>query len=428
MRYNKGVRGLKIGAIIVLALIVLLGLAGTGAYWYSQWRTSQEQEALDAFYTPPADVSGKPGTVIRSEPAADWDVTGAKATRILYITETPAGEPRVASGTVWIPESTAVGERKVVAWAHPTVGLGVSCAPSRNPASLNLTRDWIQQMASQGWVVTATDYAGLGTPPPYTYLEGGQESNDVVNSVRAARNLPDTAAGSQWAVFGHSQGGHAALWTALRAPRIAPDLTLVSAAAAAPAADLYASITQQWDQVVAWVIGPEIVVSWPDTYPRMADAPLVTAAGKSATESEALDCLMDSGIFGLVRQDVAGQRYFSANPYTDPVWRRALDAETPPPPPGSIPLLIAQGTADEVVLANSTARLQEQWCKAGSDLTMEWLGDVNHENAGKVSGPFVVDWMAERFEGRPTEPNCDIEPPVPPFTPSSDDPPAPAVR
>ena len=416
-------RILKVIVISVLTLAVLAGLVVAGLYWFERWQTDQEQAALEAFYTPPAEIPGKEGAVIRSEPAPAWDVPGAEATRILYVTrDANTGSTRAAGGTVWIPTKPATEDRKVVAWAHPTVGLGNSCAPSRNPDSLKLTSAWIQQMAEQGWIVTATDYAGLGTPPPFTYLEGQQETTDVVNSVRAAAELPDARAGTQWAVYGHSQGGHSALWTAALAPDMAPELKLVGAAAAAPAADLYATINQQWDTTISWVIGPEVVVSWPDRYPELEASDVVSDAGLGATESEAQDCLLDSGLFGLARQDLAKQTYFKVNPYANQAWATALEAQTPKPTKASMPIFVGQGTDDEVVLANSTAAMQEQWCKAGSNLTMDWLGGVNHEDAGQASGPAVVDWMADRFAGRPTSPNCSQSPPVAPYTPQAGDP------
>ncbi len=416
-------RILKVILISVLSLALLAGLVIAGVYWFDRWQTDREQSALEAFYTPPAEITGDEGAVIRSEPAPDWDVPGATATRILYVTkDANTNSKRVAGGTVWIPTATATKDRKVVAWAHPTVGLGNSCAPSRNADSLKLTSAWIQQMAGQGWIVTATDYSGLGTPQPFTYLEGQQETTDVVNSVRAAAALPDARAGTQWAVYGHSQGGHSALWTAALAPGMAPELELVAAAAAAPAADLYATINQQWDTTIAWLIGPEVVVSWPDTYPDLVASEVVSDAGLSATESEAQDCLLDAGLFGLARQDLVKETYFKVNPYTNRAWAAALEEETPKPTKASMPVFVGQGTDDEVVLANSTAAMQEQWCKAGSDLTMDWLGGVSHEDAGEASGPAVVDWLADRFAGKPTSPNCDQTPPVAPFTPQAGDP------
>ena len=47
--------------------------------------------------------------------------------------------------------------------------------------------------------------------------------------------MPNTGASNRFAVWGHSQGGHAALYTGEVAARYAPDLKLVGVAAAAPA-------------------------------------------------------------------------------------------------------------------------------------------------------------------------------------------------
>ena len=374
-------RALKVILVGLLSLAVLAVLVVGGLFFLQRWQTDEQQAKLDAFYTPPAEITGDEGDIIRSEPAPDWDVPGATATRILYVTrEVNADVKRVAGGTVWIPTKAAEGDRKVVAWAHPTVGLGDSCAPSRTPKSLKLTNAWIQQMVAEGWIVTATDYSGLGTPEPFTYLEGEQETTDVVNSVRAA---------------------------------------------AAPASDLYATINQQWDQTLSWVIGPEVVVSWPDTYPELEASDVVSDTGLGATESQAQDCLTDAGLFGLARQEVLKETYFKVNPYTNADWAAALEDQTPKPTKPSMPVFVGQGTADEVVLANSTAAMQEQWCKAGSDLTMEWLGGVNHQNAGLTAGPAVVDWLADRFAGKPTAPNCSQKPPVAPYEPTANDPPQP---
>ena len=374
-------RALKVILVGLLSLAVLAVLVVGGLFFLQRWQTDEQQAKLDAFYTPPAEITGEEGDVIRSEPAPDWDVPGATATRILYVTrDANTDVKRVAGGTVWIPTKAAEGDRKVVAWAHPTVGLGDSCAPSRTPKSLKLTNAWIQQMVAEGWIVTATDYSGLGTPEPFTYLEGEQETTDVVNSVRAA---------------------------------------------AAPASDLYATINQQWDQTLSWVIGPEVVVSWPDTYPELEASDVVSDTGLGATESQAQDCLTDAGLFGLARQEVLKETYFKVNPYTNADWAAALEDQTPKPTKPSMPVFVGQGTADEVVLANSTAAMQEQWCKVGSDLTVEWLGGVNHQNAGLTAGPAVVDWLADRFAGKPTAPNCSQKPPVAPYEPTANDPPQP---
>ena len=84
-------------------------------------------------------------------------------------------------------------------------------------------------------IVVATDYAGLGTKGIHPYLIGESEARSVLDSVRAARALPNSGASNRFAVLGHSQGGHAALDPGQVAARYAPDLKLVGVAAAAPA-------------------------------------------------------------------------------------------------------------------------------------------------------------------------------------------------
>jgi acetyl esterase/lipase len=93
----------------------------------------------------------------------------------------------------------------------------------------------LRNIIAQRHIVVATDYAGLGTEGIHPYLIGESEARSVLDSVRAARALPNSGASNRFAVWGHSQGGHAALYTGQVAARYAPDLKLVGVAAAAPA-------------------------------------------------------------------------------------------------------------------------------------------------------------------------------------------------
>ncbi len=64
--------------------------------------------------------------------------------------------------------------------------------------------------------------------------------------------------------------------------------------------------------------------------------------------------------------------------------------------PPAVPVFIAQSISDGVVLANSIALMQDKWCKAGSALSVLWLGPlatgpngplVSHGLEATVSGP-----------------------------------------
>ena len=77
-----------------------------------------------------------------------------------------------------------------------------------------------------------------------------------------------------------------------------------------------------------------------------------------------------------------------------------------------MPAFIAQGTADQVVLPWPNAMVQEQWCDAGSSLSVLWMGGVSHQAAATTAGPSAVAWIADRFAGRPAPRTCDVPPPV----------------
>jgi dipeptidyl aminopeptidase/acylaminoacyl peptidase len=161
---------------------------------------------------------------------------GGDAFRILYRSTGLNGEPIAVSGAIFIPPGPVPEHgRNVIAFAHPTSGVVEACAPSLMPDVSGMI--WgLADMLAQGYVVVATDYPGLGVPGQiHPYLIGVSEGRAVLDSVRAARALPRSGASNHFAVWGHSQGGHAALYTGELAASYAPDLKLVGVAAAAPA-------------------------------------------------------------------------------------------------------------------------------------------------------------------------------------------------
>ena len=407
----------KLFGIIVIAAIAA-GVMYTIALVVSNAQTTREQQvALDPFYTPPEPIPAELGTVIRSEPM-DIEVDGGSAQRILYVSERPDGARAVSGGMIFIPDSPAPAQgRPVVAWEHGTLGMGDACVPSRSTDPTADMFTFVGPMMAQGWVIVATDYVGLGTPGPNQYLVAQSEVRDVVNAVRAAQKMPEANAGDRYVTFGHSQGGHASIWTGHLGPEYAPELELLGVAAAAPALNLSEIASAQWDTAVGWVIGSDLIESWPTYYSDLPVDSVLTNAGRDASQRLAAECIKQSGLEALVREKF-GQQIFAFNPLENLAWKDSMLAQTPPVMPADMPVFIAQGTADEVVLPWPNAMIQEKWCDAGSTISMLWMGDVNHQQAAHVSGPAAVDWIADRFAGRPAGRSCDIAPPVAPVNPS----------
>jgi alpha/beta superfamily hydrolase len=112
----------------------------------------------------------------------------------------------------------------VVSWAHGTLGLGDKCAPSRDSEKIaqilpehhlinQAPHELLNAFLRQGWAVVMTDYEGMGIPGPHPYLLGESEARDVLDMVRAARQLYPQIS-HRLAIVGHSQGGQAALFAA----------------------------------------------------------------------------------------------------------------------------------------------------------------------------------------------------------------------
>ncbi len=398
---------LVILTMVVLILLILIGILG-----YQQYQANQYQNSISSFYnTNNLPLSGPLGQVVRSEPLGQT-VPGGSAQRILYRTQRADGTPTFASGIVFIPSLSTTTPRPVVAWAHGTIGMGPQCAPSRNANSV-ASIDWISLMMQRGWVVAATDYAGLGTPGIEEYLIGNSESNDVLNSVRAARNIASAQAGNVFTVWGHSQGGHSALFTAKNAASYAPELQLVGTAATAPAAELVPLFNEQNGQAIDWVIGPEAIISWPSVYTNLNAQDVLTSAGKNNYQQIAQKCIDAAAISGIVRNGLH-QQFFNTNIMNIPAWKTAAQAQTAPILKPNQPVFVGETLADQVVLPNTTALYIQQACAANSNLTSLWLNDVGHIQLQTVIAPAVINWLGDRFASRTNISTCNQPLPIAP--------------
>ena len=247
-------------------------------------------QAQGAFYkaTEAETAGGPPGSIIREE-SMGTSPPGGIAHRVLYRSTSPEGKPIAVSAVIIIPPGTAPdGGWPIVAWAHPTSGIVPRCAPS-------LAIFLFQQIAGsrpliqQGFAIAATDYPGLGTPGPHPYLVGVSEARAVIDSVRAARTFPGVS-GNRYAVWGHSQGGQATLFTGMISESYAPELKLLGVAAAAPATDLATLMTDDLNSTGGRNLTAMTVWSWSRIYDAPADT-VVTPAVMPVVDRLAEECI-----------------------------------------------------------------------------------------------------------------------------------------
>jgi hypothetical protein len=221
--------------------------------------------APDAFYDPPADVPSRPGALLRSEPLKDVTLpAGMRGWRILYTTSVNDSTPAPAVATVFAPTEQPARLRPVITWEHGTTGLLQKCMPSLVSAP-TVGIPALDQIVRAGWVIVATDYSFAEKGGPHPYLIGEGEARAGLDSVRAARQMPELTLDDRTVVWGHAQGGHSALWTGIVGPRYAPDVNVAGVAAIAPAANM-ANILAM-NVAVDKRLGPYIARSYSRFYP-----------------------------------------------------------------------------------------------------------------------------------------------------------------
>jgi len=392
--------------IFVLALVAAPFIFGA----VNAWQTNRRQAELAPFYdTTGLSTDGPLGEVVKSENLG-VEVPGGIGYRILYRTQRADGSKTFSSGMVFSPYNP--GQNKpVLAWAHGTLGLGDACTPSRtkNPADMA----WLSQAMTNNWVVVATDYAGQGTAGTQAYLIGDAEAHDVINSVRAARNMSQTNASNDYVVWGHSQGGNSALFTAALSEDYAPELELKGTVASAPAAELIPLLNAQYDTAAGWVIGSIISATWPQYNSQLDVNQVMTSTGLKSYQKIAEQCIQKSAIGGLLR-NAFRQELFSTNPVNIPAWKQMAAEQSGPILTASQPLMVVESKADKVVLPDTTALYIQQACQAGSNLQSLWIDKGNHEDIPRLTYPQVMPWIANRFAGKTNPSSCGQQLPVEP--------------
>jgi hypothetical protein len=335
---------------------VSLSIRGTGravvaALGVLAFSIADRADAQTPFYQArPEEIAGAPGTLIRSEPIGRTPA-GAQGFRVLYRSTGLKGEPIAVSGVVIIPQGAPPpGGRPIVAWAHPTTGVVPHCAPS-------LAIFVFQQMMGsrpleqRGVVIAATDYPGLGTPGPHPYLVGASEGRAVLDSVRAARAMPGARAGNRFAVWGHSQGGQAALFAGELAKSYAPELDLIGVAAAAPATELVALMGDDFKTTGGKNLTAMTLWSWSRVFAAPIDR-VVTPEAIPTVDRLADECI--ESIFDIRerrRTERPLEAHFLSVPNIADVepWKTLAVKNTPGVLPRGVPLFLAQGTTDDLV-------------------------------------------------------------------------------
>jgi len=266
---------------------------------------------------------------------------------------------------------------------------------------------WRDRIVMSGWVVIATDYSFAEKGGPHPYLIGEGEARATLDSVRAARQIPELRLDKRTVVWGYSQGGHAALWTGIVGPRYAPDLEILGVAAIAPAANIKKILAM--NVAVDKRFGPYLARSYSRFY---ADITF-----EEALRPEALDAARQMvNLCAFVPPEDPERIEALATTFDGPALttnsNKALQArleQNTPDSPIQGPVIIAQGLSDIVVPPSATDAYVEERCASGQRIEYWTFAGRDHLTIVQPGTPLeelLIRWTTARFANEPEASGC----------------------
>ncbi len=340
-----------------------------------------------------------PGTLLQArevDPHPSLARIGARLWQVRYASRSVLGDvPIEVSGVVIEPAGLPpLGGWPVVSYAHGTTGLADACAPSRSPTLFGQL-SVVLPLVERGYVVTATDYEGLGTPGPHPYLQPVSEARGVIDAVGAARDLLPRAS-ERWVAFGLSQGGQAA-WAAgeLAVPGF------LGAAALAPPTDVGSLVDEVPKDLgpLEKTLYPAVLLSLQLRHPSLDLADYLSGGALAAAPRLTTDCTT------VGSEPFPDADFEPSSPAALAQLRAWLDELALPSAPAVGPLFVAAGTADELVPVETVDVAVAQACALGT--TVEYR---RYDGEGHPALPAATEdtlrWITARFAGEPPPSTC----------------------
>jgi alpha-beta hydrolase superfamily lysophospholipase len=349
------------------------------------------------------------GTLIAADPVATAPA-GMKAWRIRYWTRDEKDLPLAVTGMVVAPAAPAPAApaRPVIAWTHGLVGIARRCAPSLGDDNFTVIPG-LKDALARGYTVVAPDYPGLGSEGVHPVLIGVSEGRSTLDAVRAARRIPAAASGTRFALWGESQGGHAALWSGQIQARYAPELQLAGIVAVVPPTDLARNLTEGSDPRVRALLIAYTATSWS----RLYGAPMATFG--SASVQRLMMRLADNNCvrfdarpkLGTIVGIAIAQRAIARLDLSrQQPWGRMMRANSPSAAAIPVPALIATGTADTIVAPAVVRDFARLACRRDRTVRFMSIQGGRHETVARSDAAAMLDWIDARFAGRKAPGNC----------------------
>lgn len=396
---NRVVRRLllPVSTLTILAVVVMACSAPVVRGPAPSPRPEPLAEGLPEFYGRlPTTPDVEPGTIIALEPVS-YQRLPNPAWRVAYSSRSVDGRAIAVTGLVILPMGTPPpGGWPIVSWAHATTGLGDRCAPSTDLERMLPARGFI----STGHAFVATDYEGMGTVGGHPYLVGVSEGRAVLDIALAATRIPEWNTSDQVAVWGHSQGGHAALFAMHMADSVAPELEVVAVVAGAPPSGFESfggTGTHQENSRV-----PSILLAAAYSALDPLSLPLDGALAEEGVRIARTSTQSCSAEVRAAIDALPANTPLILNPPSD-AWVERLRENDPQTFASTsiVPTLIIHGTGDEVIPVAASIRVHQRLCQLGQDSELWVVSGTDHSSVVSATFPAMLQWIDGHF-GRPT--------------------------
>ncbi|MRT39283.1 alpha/beta fold hydrolase [Acinetobacter sp. RIT698] len=338
------------------------------------------------------------------------------------------GGTKKATAMVFVPKTKRPTDGwKVVVWEHGTVGVGDSCAPSRNEINDRFI-GMAQSLLKEGYVILAPDYEGLGTPGMHPYLNLKSEANSAIYAVKAYKERYGNQINGQWMSVGQSQGGQASLGTAEFSNS---DANYKGAVAGAPASSLGDIIADVAPKAIQKLLKDGKVDAATDVSATLLTYTSFAAVGVTAYEpkfnyrdvfkersksivAEAEGSTGENGLcFTDLKTKFVGdiKSYINDNPgktvldypglidnfKENPTLKKFLADNQPATKRINTPVMIIQGTEDTSVPYTVTDKLQKDLKAMGTDVTFLAVEGANHTGAIIAKNTELVEFIKKHM-------------------------------
>jgi hypothetical protein len=367
----------------------------------------------DSFYSAPADLAGHPdGAVLGTRPVAVFGLPiPVSAWQLRYRTTDSSGRPSLDVATVLVPPVPWPGARPLLSYQVPEDSLGTRCAPSfalsggRDLGVVNTLLD-VPFMAGallRGWAVVVSDYEG----PQSRFFDGVGAGRAVLDGVRAARAFAPggVSAASPIGAWGYSGGAFATLWAAQLRASYAPDIRFAGISTGGVPADIPA-IARRVDGGPQAGLAVLIVLALTRNQPESGLPGLLNDRGRALLASNATAC--GSDLVPAYLNAHVDDYSTVPNLLGSPAFRAAAAVNELGATAPDTPLYMYHSISDDVIPVAGFSALVQRYCAEGATLTAIHSPFPTHNGAAIGEALGGMNFLADRFAGRPVPPGCII--------------------